>query len=161
MFWFRSIGQRWGNRGLAWKTGFLAGVVMSGVAMMALHGGVPLSWNAREGGSHLMIPSSFRVRTNDPSIDSSHGQIGIANHLLAGSSVSASMKSNITGADFARIDGSNCQNSQQQKMTLHPLPLREGRYLIYLPAPAKDKKGVPVKPAFAIEYVRDSVGCST
>jgi hypothetical protein len=62
---------------------------------------------------------------------------------------------------FAAIDGSNCPNLPQSQKSSHSLLLRRGLFRIYLPWPAQDSTGAPIKPEFTIEVVRDPTGCNT
>ena len=64
-------------------------------------------------------------------------------------------------AIFASIDGSNCPTLPQTEKTSHSLLLNRGLFRIYLPWPAVDAKGAPIKPEFTIEVVRDPTGCNT
>jgi len=156
----QSITGRWRNRGLAWKTGFLVGVILGGATMMAAHVGVPLRLQAGDGGSHSMV-SSFQTRLDNPSKYSAHGQIGMANHPLAGSPANTSTETAVTGLEVALIDGSNCQDLPPEMVNSHSLPLRQGVYLIYLPAHQINEKGTPAKPKITIEVVRDAIGYNT
>jgi cytochrome c peroxidase len=64
-------------------------------------------------------------------------------------------------AVFASIDGANCPNLPKGAVSSHSLLLNRGVFRISLPWPPRDSQGVPIRPEFDIEVVRDPTGCNT
>jgi hypothetical protein len=62
---------------------------------------------------------------------------------------------------FNSIDGANCPNLPQGVESSHSLLLGRGLIRVGIPWPPGPRNGVPVKPEFSIEVVRDPTGCNT
>lgn len=62
---------------------------------------------------------------------------------------------------FAAYDGSNCSTLPQADRTSHSLLLDYGLFRIERPWPPRDAGGVPLKPDFALDVVRDPWGCNS
>ena len=160
MFGLRSIPGKRRNRGLAWKAGFLVGVVLSGVTMMTALRGVPLRLQAINLGPHL-AGSYFQDPSGKASTYNTNSPIQTANHPFAELPANSRMETNMAGQVFSVIDGSRCRNLPQKKANAHSLPLHKGLYRIYLPLPAKDVNSISPKPALTMKAIRDSIGCNT
>src|SRR5262245_39117886 len=62
---------------------------------------------------------------------------------------------------FAAVDGKNCPDLPDNYPQSHSLLLDRGLIRVSLPWPPKAADGMPIKPEFTIEVVRDPTGCNT